>query len=231
MGNPLRDLDEGLGLPLSEVTLADVMKEAGYATAAIGKWHLGNQPKYHPNRRGFDEFFGFRAAMRSYIRPVTPDVVVGPFTRNDTLRDRLNLFDKAAPLMRNEAVVDDAEYTTHAFTREALSFIERHKEHPFFLHLSYNAAHVPLQALRRYYDRFSHVADENSRVYQALASAMDDGIGAILDKLRDTGLEKDTVVIFTSDNGCPTYIDPPGQRRVEAGKIHFYCEGGIRVPL
>jgi arylsulfatase A-like enzyme len=229
IGSPLRDLDQGLGLPLSEVTLADVLKENGYATAAIGKWHLGNRPQFHPNRRGYDEFFGFRAAMRSYLRPVTPDVVVGPFTKTDKLRD-LNVFDNAAPLMRNQAIVNEPAYTTHAFTRESLSFIERHKDHPFFLHLSYNAAHLPLQALRKYYDRFPHVADENSRVYQALGSAMDDGIGLILDKLRTTGLEKDTLVIFTSDNGCPTYVDPRGNGPLKQGKATYF-EGGIRVPL
>ncbi len=154
---------------------------------------------------------------------------MGPFTKTDTLRD-LNVFDTAAPIMRNEAVVEEHEYTTHAFTREALSFIERHKQHPFFLHLSYNAAHVPLQALRKYYDRFTHVEDENSRCYQALASAMDDGIGAILAKLRETGLEKDTLVIFTSDNGCPTYINPHGNGPLKQGKSTYF-EGGIRVPL
>jgi len=229
MGSPVRDLDEGLGLPLSEVTLADVMKEAGYATGAIGKWHLGNLPKFHPNRRGYDEFFGFRAAMRSYIRPVTSDIVVGPFTKTDTLRD-LNVFDTAAPIMRNESVVSEPEYTTRAFTREALSFIERHKHHPFFLHLSYNATHVPLQAERKYYDRFGHVPDENSRVYSAMGGEMDEGIGAILAKLKNDGLENDTIVIFTSDNGCPVYTNPKGNDPLKQGKSTYF-EGGIRVPF
>jgi len=196
------------GLPLSQITLANLLKSAGYATGIVGKWHLGMTPELHPQKRGFDEFFGFLSGAHSYLDPLlgTPNAI-----------------------LRGTEPVDEKEYLTDAFTREAISFIERHQKHPFFLYLPYNAVHAPLHATEKYLSRFKEISNERRRTYAAMLSAMDDGIGAVLRKLTDTGLEKDTLIFFLSDNG-----GPPGNGSsngpLRAYKATVY-EGGIRVPF
>ncbi len=196
------------GLPLSQITLASLLKAAGYATGIVGKWHLGMTPEFHPQKRGFDEFFGFLSGAHSYLDPLlgTPNAI-----------------------LRGTEPVDEKEYLTDAFTREAVSFIERHQKHPFLLYLTYNAVHAPLQATEKYLSRFKEIPNERRRTYAAMLSAMDDGIGAFLKKLRDTGLERDTLIFFLSDNG-----GPPGNGSSN-GPLRGYkatvYEGGIRVPF
>lgn len=196
------------GLPLSQITLANLLKSAGYATGIVGKWHLGMTPEHHPQKRGFDEFFGFLSGAHSYLDPLlgTPNAI-----------------------MRGTQPVDEKEYLTDAFTREAVSFIERHRKHPFFLYLPYNAVHTPLHATEKYLSRFKEIPDERRRTYAAMLSAMDDGIGAVLKKLRDSGLEKDTLIFFFSDNGGPPANGSSnGSLRAYKGTVY---EGGIRVPF
>lgn len=200
---------EDIGLPLPEITLADVLKDAGYATGLVGKWHLGMAPRFHPLNRGFDEFFGFLSGSHSYI---------------DWKADPLN------PILRGNEPVDENEYLTDAFTREAVAFVERHRDEPFFLYLCYNAVHAPMQAPPKYLDRFAHIADEKRRTHAAMLAAMDDGIGAVLAALRQAGVHDDTMVFFISDNGGPTAVNAADNTPLRGVKGTVY-EGGIRVPF
>jgi len=134
------------------------------------------------------------------------------------------------PIVRGQAPIEENEYLTDAFAREAVAFIERHRNQPFFLYAPFNAPHTPLQATQKYFDRFPQIKDERRRIYAAMVSALDTAVGAILKKLRDTGLEKDTLVVFLSDNGCATYTGACTNDPLRLGKLtHF--EGGFRVPF
>lgn len=197
------------GLPLDEVTLADRLKSVGYATAIVGKWHLGDKPAYRPLKRGFDEYFGFLGGAHPYV----------------DLRA-----DDRAPIFRGNEPVDEKEYLTDAFAREAVAAIDRHKGRPLFLYLTFNAVHTPQQVPDKYLDRFKEIQDPKRRNMAAMLSAMDDGIGRVLDKIRKESLENDTLVFFISDNGGPTPGN--GSRNTPftgyKGGLH---EGGIRVPF
>jgi arylsulfatase A-like enzyme len=210
--NPRGPQEENqFGLPLDEVTLPQQLKKAGYVTGMVGKWHLGHLEGMRPPQRGFDEFFGFLGGAHRYVNMEQPD--------KDT-----------NALRRGDEPVGEKEYLTDAFTREAVSFIERHKDKPFFLYLPYNAPHSPMQAPEKYLSRFRQVQDEKRRAFLAMLSAMDDGIGQVLAKLRDVKLEEDTLVIFFSDNGGPTYGNSSLNTPFRATKGSTF-EGGVRVPF
>ncbi len=208
-GPPPGGLRDNVGLPLTEVTIADVLKSAGYVTGAVGKWHLGMAPHFHPLKRGYDEFFGFLHGGHSYIDP-------GVGTWN--------------PILRGTEQVGEKDYLTDAFSREAVAFIKHHHDEPFFLYLAYNAVHTPMQGPRRYKDSFKHITDSKRRVYAGMLTAMDEGIGAVLDKLREYGIEEDTLVFFINDNGGPTPANGSDNSPLRATKGTMY-EGGIRVPF
>lgn len=220
--------DKEMGLPLTEITLAQAMKKAGYATGMVGKWHLGMQEKFHPTQRGFDEYYGFLFGANNYIDPKGPNTVTAEAGGNEGNqawpRNKLN------PIYRNQTPIEEDEYLTEAFAREAAGFIERHKNELFFLYAPFNAPHTPLQATKKYIERFAHIKDQRRRVYAAMVSALDDGVGAILKKLRESGLEQNTLVVFLSDNGCATYTGACTNDPLRFGKLtHF--EGGFRVPF
>jgi arylsulfatase A-like enzyme len=198
-----------IGLPLSEITLANVLKASGYSTGVVGKWHLGMDPKFHPSRRGFDEFFGFLSGSHSYLDPRA---------------------DPANLILRGTEPVDETEYLTDALTREAVAFITRHRSEPFFLYLTYNAVHAPMHAAQKYLDRFGNIADQKRRTYATMLSAMDGGIGTVLARLRQTGLYDNTMVFFISDNGGPPAANASNNFPLKASKGTAY-EGGIRVPF
>jgi arylsulfatase A-like enzyme len=199
------------GLPLSETTLADRLKQAGYVTGLVGKWHLGNAPQFHPQKRGFDEFFGFLGGARSFF----PDP-------------------KADPLYRGTQPVEQKEYLTDAFAREAVSFIDRHKEKPFFLYLAFNAVHTPMHATEAGLQRFPSVGDRMRRTYAAMLASMDDAVGQVMAKLRSAGLEEHTLVVFFSDNGGPTMQGTTinaSRNTPLRGSKRTTLEGGVRVPF
>lgn len=207
-GPPPGGLRDNVGLPLTEVTIANVLKSAGYVTGAVGKWHLGIAPHFHPFKRGYDEFFGFLHGGHSYIDPG-----LGTFN----------------PVLRGTKPVEEKEYLTDAFSREAVAFVERHHKEPFFLYLAYNAVHTPMQAPERYKDSFTHITDAKRRVYAGMLTAMDEGIGKLLDKLREFGIEENTLLFFVNDNGGPT-ANASNNSPLRATKGTMF-EGGIRVPF
>jgi arylsulfatase A-like enzyme len=224
-GGAQRAVNQGLGLPAGEATLAEALKAEGYATGAVGKWHLGSWPEQVPTSRGFDEFFGFHPGEALYIEPRE-----GPGIRYSGSSDYTFLRDELHEIYRNTEVVDEDEFLTDAFTREAVDFIDRHKDDPFFLYVPYSAPHTPLQVTTKYYNRFPDIASEPRRIYAAMVAAMDDGVGRILDTLETHGLSDDTLVVFLSDNGCGLYTNACFNDPLDAGKLHLF-EGGQRVPF
>ena len=231
-----------VGLPLSETTIANRLKSAGYATGLVGKWHLGSAPEFHPQQRGFDEFFGFLGGAHSYFLAQS---------KADAERDAAALFggqkldlkketldainrEVASPVYRGETAVAEKEYLTDAFGREAVDFIGRHKEHPFFLYLAFNAVHTPLQATDNRLKRFASIADEQRRTYAAMLTALDEAVGQVLEKLRASCLEENTLIFFFSDNGGPVMLGTSinGSRNNPLrGSKRTTLEGGIRVPF
>ncbi len=209
------DTLEGRGLDrlaLREVTLADLLKRAGYVAGLIGKWHLGAlDPRYHPNARGFDEFVGFRGGWQDYYR---------------WRLDRNGRFEPA-----------DGRYLTDVLTDEAIGFLRRHAREPFFLHLTYNAPHFPLQAPDEDVRPFAETGRFSKGVstLYGMLRCMDRGVARILEELSRLGIAEDTLVLFTSDNG--PQFGGEGEMRLDRFNCGFngakglVYEGGIRVPL
>lgn len=210
-------------LPLTEKTVADRMRAAGYRTGLVGKWHLGGGTgEFNPVARGFDEFFGYVSAAAFITRPEPGDETV-ELPGEPPLRS--NRF------FRNRGPVQAEGYLTEIETREALAFLDRNHDKPFFLTVTYHAPHVPLQATRKYIERVRHIQDPARRVYAAMIAALDDGVGDLMKKLEDLKLARNTLVVFTSDNGCARYL-PAGT--CSNGPLHGFkrdhLEGGIRIP-
>lgn len=212
----------GIGLPLSEETIANRLKSAGYSTGLVGKWHLGGTPPFNPTRRGFDEFFGFLHEGHFYVPPSQKDIA-------SHLRDPEPAYDEQNPILRGTEPIHEKEYLTEAFTREGLSFIDRHYKQPFLLVVTYNAIHSPMQAKPEYMRRFDYIDDQHRRVFAAMEASLDDGVGALLSKLRERKIEQDTLVFFVSDNGGPTQELTSNNQPLRGGKGQLW-EGGIRTP-
>ena len=199
------------GLPLEQQTIADRFKAAGYHTGLIGKWHLGLADHFHPTLRGFDEFRGFRAGSRSYFGK--PAYQQG---------------DRA--LERNGEFVDEEsiEYITENLGEEAADFIRQNESHPFFMVVSFNAPHTPMHAREVDLSDHASITNQKRRTYAAMMQSMDRACGMILNTIREQGLEDQTMVIFTNDNGGATNNGSDnGPWRGMKGSLF---EGGLRVP-
>jgi arylsulfatase B len=223
--NPVgaENLDPEIGLPLTEKTIANRLHDAGYATGIVGKWHLGATPPYHPQRRGFDEFFGFLHEAHFYTAP--PYRGVYSRFRNDE-----PAYDAHNPLLRDTSEVETSGYLTDDFNREALAFIDRHQDRPWFLYLPYNAVHSPMQAKLADVERFAALPSAQRQIFAGMLFALDRSVGEVLAKIRALGQEENTLVIFLSDNGGPTQELTSSNLPLRGGKGSLY-EGGIRIPF
>ncbi len=218
---------EAMGMPASEVTLAELLRGAGYHTAHIGKWHLGREQGMAPEDQGFDESLLMASGL--YLPVDDPDVVNSRQEFDPIDRFLWRALRYAASFNGGPAF-EPRGYLTDYYTDEAVKVIEANRDRPFFLYLAHWAPHTPLQAAREDYEALGHIADHRLRVYAAMIRALDRGVGRVLAALRANGLEEDTLVFFTSDNGAPGYIGLPEVNQPFRGwKITFF-EGGIHVP-
>ncbi len=215
-------------LPEDQRTLGDLMREAGYATGLVGKWHLGVLDQYHPLNRGFDEFFGILGGGTSYIDSAAPGAHSwsGSFSG-----DRSSAHD-AREIMDGFKLVKVEEYLTDVFASRAVDFIDRHAEEPFFLMLTPNAPHTPIQATQEYVSRFEHIERPGPRLFAAMVAALDDAVGDVVAALARHGLDQNTLVVFLSDNGCINYAsDAICTNTPLSGAKRYHLEGGVRVPF
>lgn len=200
---------ELLGLPPGEHTLGDHLKAAAYTTALVGKWHQGTGPEFHPNKRGFDHFCGMLGGSHNYF----------PGKKNKLERNGEPLTDFSSP------------YLTDFFTDEALRWLRKSvaSARPWFLYLSYNAPHGPLQATEEDLALFEHIQDRKRRIYAAMMFAMDRGIGRIRTFLQEKKQLQNTLIVFFSDNGGAT--GNASWNGPLSGVKGCMKEGGIRVPM
>jgi uncharacterized sulfatase len=218
---------ESMGMPPSEITIAEMLKQQDYHTVHIGKWHLGRKNGMAPEDQGFDESLLMTSGL--YLPKDDPNVVnaMQEFDPIDKFLWRALLF--AASFNGSDAF-EPTRYLTDYYTDEAVKVIEANKDRPFFLYLAHWAPHTPLQATQEDYDALSHIELHRERVYAAMIRALDRGVGQVLDALRENGLEDDTLVIFTSDNGGAGYIGLSDVNDPFRGWKITLFEGGIHVP-
>jgi arylsulfatase B len=242
--------DPRVKLPREEITIAEALQNAGYATGLVGKWHLGGSAAAHPLRHGFDEFFGFLHEGHFFVPPPYENVTT--MLRRRVLPNGTNSgrwqnqsgklilsahmghneppYDANNPILRAGQPVVEGEYLTDALTREANSFIDRNAKRPFFLYLAYNAVHSPLQARDEDMQKFAHIDDVHRRIFAGMLSRLDHSVGSVLSNLKRKQLLQNTLVFFISDNGGPTKELTSSNLPLRGGKGQLY-EGGIRVPF
>lgn len=208
------------GIPVDVENIAEMLSSAGYATHAIGKWHVGTHVDLRPTKRGFDTFFGFLSGGHRYFpEELTLERLEDSTFHLDWYRTRI---------LENETPIRTEKYLTEEFTDRAVKIIDESDDQPFFIYLSYNAPHAPLQAPDKYLQRFSDVQPRQLRTYMAMVSALDDGVGEVMAALAKKGIAENTVVVFLSDNGG---VGGKSSNAPLRGYKRDLFEGGIRVPF
>lgn len=217
-----------IGVPVQIDTIGTRMQGEGYTTALIGKWHLGRTPEHHPQNRGFDRFYGFTGGGNGYLSdPEDGDYMSDPVEGSAPGFKRVTI-------ESGYEVIDVDGDLTSLLTEQAVDFIEdaAAEEAPFLLVLTHFAPHSPLQATHEQLAPYAHIEDRPTRIYSAMVTAMDSGVGEVVDALERSGERENTLVVFMSDNGCAHYIgvgtcsNEPYQ-----GYKGTYFEGGVRVPM
>ncbi|MCK5909121.1 MAG: sulfatase-like hydrolase/transferase [Caulobacter sp.] len=222
--------DSTEAVPSTEITIAEALKTRGYHTVHLGKWHLGGIKGSRPEDQGFDESLGFMAGASLFAPVGDPSV--------EESRQDFDPIDKflwgALPYAvqyNGGPLFHPNRYMTDYLTDQAVAAIDANRNRPFFLYLAYNAVHTPLQAPKADYDALSGIKDHRLRVYGAMVRNLDRNVGRVLQALKDRGLDDNTLVIFTSDNGGANYIGLPDINRPYRGWKATFFEGGIKVPF
>ena len=225
---PTQPKNQRIGLDIEEETLGDVMTRAGYRTAAYGKWHLGASEQFHPNNRGFHEFYGFLSGGHCYFptqygEKMSRWVNADPPSVNE-------LYGYGTPLEADGMDLPPQEgYLTDLLTSHAISFMGSSRNNPFFIYLAYNAPHVPLEAPEEYLKKYSHIQNANRRIYAAMVDNLDWNVGRLLSTLEKMGKRENTLVVFLSDNGGPISQTGASNGPLRGAKGSV-TEGGVRVP-
>jgi arylsulfatase A-like enzyme len=220
----------GKGVPASEILIPEQLKKQGYHTIHLGKWHLGEAQGMRPEDQGFDESLGFIIGGQKFLPENDPNVVnskqdFDPIDRflwaNLPFSVQFNGSPRFAP----------DRYMTDYLTDQALAGIKANRNRPFFMYLAYNAPHTPLQALKSDYDALPQIKDHRERVYAAMIRSLDRGVGKVLAELKAQGLDDNTLVIFTSDNGGAHYIGLKDVNKPYRGWKATFFEGGTHIPF
>ena len=225
--NPRNLPYDQMGLPATEVTIAELLKDQGYYTAHIGKWHLGRESGSAPQEQGFDQSLLMHSGL--YAEEDDPNVVNSKLTYDPIDRFLWVGLRYAASYNGGDAFKPGG-YLTDYYTDEAVKVIQANNNRPFFLYLAHWAPHTPLQAAKEDYDALSHIEDHTERVYAGMIRSLDRGVGRVLQSLEDNGLTENTIVIFTSDNGGAGYIGISDVNKPFRGWKITNFEGGIHVP-
>lgn len=216
-----------LGMPPSEQTTAELLKARGYHNIHIGKWHLGSTPEKRPNNQGFDESLFMESGL--YL-PVNDPRSVNSKQDFDPI-DRFLWPNMRFGVSYNGGKwFEPKRYLTDYFTDEAVAAIGKNKNRPFFMYLAHWGVHTPLQASKEDYDALPQIKDHRRRVYGAMIRSVDRSVGRVMQALKDNGLDQNTLVIFSSDNGAPGYIGIPDVNQPYRGWKLTFFEGGLRVP-
>ncbi|MBK8610781.1 MAG: sulfatase-like hydrolase/transferase [Chitinophagaceae bacterium] len=219
-------------LPKTETTIAQLLKQKGYATGYVGKWNLSSTVDVFPDQYGFDYSYYFNGALSRYVDETADN---SPYV-NMHLPWSFSEIPAWAPrfgstaIREGHTVVKDTGYLSFSFAEKGIEFIERNKTKPFFLTLSFNAPHDPFQVPKTNFDRIEGVTDSVKRVYYGMIEALDDAVGTLMQKLDKEGLTQNCLVFFISDNGGATYTRATDNAPLRGGKAtHF--EGGLEVPF
>jgi len=218
---------ENLGMPASEITLAEVLATQGYHNVHIGKWHLGRNNGMAPHEQGFQESLLMTSGL--YLPEDDPDVVNSK-QDFDAIDKFLWASMRFAAQYNGGPAFEPGDYLTDWYTEQAVRVVEANRDRPFFLYLAHWAPHTPLQALRADYEALSHIENHRERVYAAMIRSLDRSVGDVLRALEQNGLDENTLVLFTSDNGGAGYIGLPDVNAPFRGWKMTLFEGGIHVP-